>query len=292
MVVCGKTSFVYILNSCNSYLNSNNPYSRYQKQKIIQNTVRVPCSLYTMNLGSLNVYEKPDTKVQTIYVDGTSYLASPNVNWNQMSDRKSPHKQVAVTASGSIYRGNSLKHSIVRMRPGSLSPGGTGCDIKHNSYDRYLNRIKGKAPLRRGTITPLFVENNIPFNRAYPIYGGKTLKSNIVNGCNCENLISEKVTYDNFIDDSIQFNNIYKVGDTVYTLSNNTLEKGIILSVTNNIYQVKLEDKTIVYKNMLDLTPYLKRYCNNTSHEKEFLAGYLTSNGTISKCFLKSNLII
>ena len=58
------------------------------------------------------------------------------------------------------------------------------CDIKHNSYYRYLARLKGKGPVRRGVIPPQF---GVPivFNPAYPIYGGKTIKTNIVNHCNC-----------------------------------------------------------------------------------------------------------
>jgi hypothetical protein len=101
-----------------------------------------------------------------------------------MSDRKEPHVQKVVTSSGSTYGGNSLKRSLVRMRPGAMSPGGIGVDIKHNSYERYLNRLKGKGPLRRGTIPPGFA-TNVPFNPAFPIYGGKTVKTNIINGCHC-----------------------------------------------------------------------------------------------------------
>jgi hypothetical protein len=66
-----------------------------------------------------------------------------------------------------------------------MSPGGSGVDIKHNSYDRYLNRLKGKKPIRRGPIPPAFGLPYIPFNRAEPIYGGKVMKTSIVNNCNC-----------------------------------------------------------------------------------------------------------
>ena len=34
------------------------------------------------------------------------------------------------------------------MRPGSTSAPGVGVDIKHNSYDRYLAKLKGRGPLR------------------------------------------------------------------------------------------------------------------------------------------------
>ena len=108
---------------CNSNLASNSPENLYQKQKIIQKTVRIQSSEYTMNLSSLNVYELPDK----------TYA----VNWKQMSDRKVPHIQNAVVPTQ-----RSTKRSYTWLRPGSTSPGGVGVDMKHNSYDRYLNRRK------------------------------------------------------------------------------------------------------------------------------------------------------
>lgn len=132
-------------------------------QKIIQNTVRVPSSLYTMNLAGLNVYQNADNSLR------------PNgVNWNQMSDRPIASVQKTYVPSS---RGNSHRSSsAVKGYPGALSPGGKGCDIKHNSYDRYLNRLKGKSALREGN----------PYSNAK--YGGKSFNMNIVSGCNC-NLI-------------------------------------------------------------------------------------------------------
>jgi hypothetical protein len=65
----------------------------------------------------------------------------------------------------------SLKSSK-SLRPGALTPGGIGCDIKHNSYDRYLAKVKGKY--LRGTSTT-----------AIPVSGGKKMKLNLVSGCIC-----------------------------------------------------------------------------------------------------------
>jgi len=120
------------------------PATSIQNLKVINNEVRLPSSLHTMKFASLNVYQKPENHYQVIPVSGSSYVVGPGVNWNQMSDRKEPHVQKVVTASGSTYGGNSLKRSLLRLRPGAMSPGGVGVDIKHNSYERYLNRIKGK----------------------------------------------------------------------------------------------------------------------------------------------------
>ena len=189
----GPLQYFGTCRGCNNNLAANNEASRYQKNKIIWKTVRVPSSLYTANIAALNVYQKPEDKYQVID-NGSIYIASPGVNWNQMSDRKQPHIQKVVSASG--LTGNSLKRSIVRQRPGALSPGGIGVDIKHNSYHRYLARITGKAPLRRGAIPPLFKYNNIPFNPAFPVYGGKVFKTSIVNNCNCP-IDSKPVAYKN-----------------------------------------------------------------------------------------------
>jgi len=149
-----------------------NAATQYHNLKIIQNTVRVPSSLYTMNLGALSVYQNANK-------------APYKVNWNQMSDRVVRHYQTnSSTSQGSFYHGSSTRHTQPGMRPGSTTPGGYGVDIKHNSYHRYLSRIKGRGPVRRGPIPPGF-GNPIPFTCAAPIYGGKTMKTSIVSGCNC-----------------------------------------------------------------------------------------------------------
>lgn len=191
--IVGQDPFFYRYRSCDSNLTSNTPANQYQRLKLIQNTVRVYSSLYTMNLAGLNAYEVPNATYQLVDIGGTNYIVSPGVNWNQMSDRRQPHKQFA-NASGSTYGGNSYKRTLTRLRPGALSPGGNGVDIKHNSYDRYLNRLKGRAPLRRGVIPPNFGQP-IPFNRAFPVYGGKTTKTSIVNNCNCPILTDNTPNY-------------------------------------------------------------------------------------------------
>ena len=174
--------------------NSNSFWNIYQKQKIIQKTVRVPSSLYTMNLGGLSVYQHPDIKYQ-------------NVNWNQMSDRKEPHYQKTY-----IPTQKSTKHSYTSNKPGCQSPGGIGVDIKHNSYARYLNRLKGKGPLRRGIITTIDI-TKIPFNPAFPIYGGKTFKTSIVNNCNCPIVddIQQSINFEKILFSSSNQQNIFDV---------------------------------------------------------------------------------
>jgi len=152
----------------NSNMASSDPETQYQRLKLMQNTVRVASSLYSMNAGALNVGSQSQT-------------GDTPLNWNQMSDRPIAHIQTA------RY---SMKSSV-SVRPGNMSPGGIGCDIKHNSYDRYLARIKAAGPLRKENLTIEFGQTDIPFDPANPVYGGKTVKTSIgESSCGCGPTIS------------------------------------------------------------------------------------------------------
>lgn len=120
---------------CTGCLNSN-IVTNYQNQQRIWNSVRIDSSQYTMNK-----------------------LLPPNPVWNQQSDRQYPHVQIAIPSHG-----NSTKRTLTRARPGAGAPGGVGCDIKFNSYVRYLNRLKGKA-----------LQPGVP--DIAPMYGGKYFKT-------------------------------------------------------------------------------------------------------------------
>ena len=244
--------------SCNNNMASNNPATQYQRQKIIQNTVRVKSSLYTMNLGALNAYQKPNKTYRIADNSGGTYLVSPGVNWNQMSDRRDPHVQVVKSGSGSTYGASSTRRTITRLRPGALSPGGSGVDIKHNSYERYLNRIKGKGPVRRGVVPPTFGVPYIEFNRAFPVYGGKTIKTSIVSGCDCPETEIDNNDIKLYKNSDIQ-NQIlnvtynYHVGDFVWAKKyyiEPEYQKALIVNINNGLYTVKFEDdfETVVSK--------------------------------------------
>lgn len=265
---------------CNRNLASNNPASQYQRQKLIQNTVRVYASLYTMNLAGLAGYERPLREPQLVEQAGTPYIVPPNVYWNQMSDRARPSNQVAKVASGSTYHTSSTRHTITRNRPGAMSPGGIGVDIKHNSYDRYLNKLKGKAPLRRGVIPPNYGAP-IPYNRAYPIYGGKIVKTAIINGCDCpDNSEQDKFIYadtSNALQDNIlSITYEFHVGDNVWAKkfqSESVLYKGTIMEIDKGIYTVKFEDDTIREFVYSDLLIYFECNCDQDIPIKEKAVG-------------------
>jgi len=243
--------FVYRCRGCNNNLSANDPASQYQRQKIIQKTVRVMASVFTMNLGALSAYQRPNLTYKVVDVSGSNYLVSPGVNWNQMSDRREPHIQVVKNGAGSGYHSSSTKRTITSNRPGAMSPGGSGVDIKHNSYDRYLNRLKGKAPMRRGVIPPAFGLPHIPFNRADPIYGGKVMKTSIVNGCNCP-IVSDN-SAELYKNSNIQSKILavkfeFHIGDYVWArkvgVSTMALYKATITAIENGIFTVLFEDGT------------------------------------------------
>jgi hypothetical protein len=105
-----------------------------------------------------NTVRVPSSLYQNDFSAATIYqypILPRRVNWNQSSDRAIPHG-----------------HGEAK-----------GIDIKHNSYDRYYGRLKGKKAVKAQTL-PLAFGKPIPFNLAYPVYGNKIVKTNIL-GYNC-----------------------------------------------------------------------------------------------------------
>jgi hypothetical protein len=252
----GLPAYYYRLRSCDTNLTSNTPANQYQRLKLIQNTVRVYSSIYTSNLGPLNAYKQPTA-------------ATYGVCWNQMSDRPVPSVQRATVPTGFNNNLNNRHHSVTSSKPGSQTPGGTGCDIKHNSYDRYLNRLKGKGPLRRGAI-PVTFGTPIPFNPAFPIYGGKTTKTNIVNGCDCpieSKALDEKQDiriYNNplyYPDPNTQYG--FTVGQYVYAIKPGThyFSKAHVTVVNGNTYTIEFTDGTVAIQNITQLLIYYPCNC-------------------------------
>ena len=272
MSICSKTAIVfndpskliglppyyYRWRVCNTNLTGNTPADQYQKLKLIQNTVRVYSSLYTSNLGSLTAYKKPTA-------------ATYNVCWNQMSDRPVPSVQRASIPTGFNNSLNGRHSSVTSSKPGSQTPGGVGCDIKHNSYDRYLNRLKGKGPLKRGVIPPTFGAP-IPFNPAFPIYGGKTVKTSIVSGCNTvaactmtngkqnEAIYNNPIWYPDPVGDCS-----FKAGDYVYARRHGTeyYSRALIITVNENgTYEIKFDDGVLQEATLAELRIYFPCDCD------------------------------
>jgi hypothetical protein len=264
--IIGLSPFYYRYRSCDTNLTANTPANRYQRQKIIQNTVRVYASLYTANKGPLAAYKRPGQETH-------------GVCWNQMSDRPLPSVQRATVPTGVYSSLNSRHHSVTSIRPGCQTPGGVGCDIKHNSYDRYLNRLKAKGPLRRGSVPKDFVAPQLPFNRAYPIYGAKLFKQNIVAGCNCP--IDESNSDTNLFNDplyQIQSDMVigYQIGQYVYAhkVGSETFLKALVIHINDDgTYNVKFNDSTVRdYVHVSELTIYFPCKCDTADENATILA--------------------
>jgi len=272
----GVPPFYYRYRSCNpnfpnrtqTSVSGFTPAEQYQKLKLIQNTVNVYSSLYVNNLGSLTAYKKPiNDPDKGLY----------GVCWNQMSDRPVPSVQKATVPSGfNVSTINKRHTSVTSSRPGCQTPGGKGCDIKHNSYDRYLNRIKGKGPMRRGVVPSNF-GNPILFNPSFPIYGGKTMKTNIVDsGCDCPIDVNKdiKIYNDPLWQPYPSGNLSFNVGDYVYAIKTGTdyYSKAIVTEkLSNNTYVIKFDDNTIQTDNISQLRIYFP--CNCTSLTEAVLIG-------------------
>ena len=80
---------------------------------------------------------------------------------------------IIFNSQGIPTRGNSTKTSITSNKPGSSSAPGIGIDVKHNSYARYLARLKSKS---LGTQV-----NSAP----KAIMGNKTKNYGLINSPNC-----------------------------------------------------------------------------------------------------------
>lgn len=268
--ILGLPEFYYRVRACDTNLTSNTPANQYQRLKLIQNTVRVYASLYTSNLGPLNAYVQPTN---------TTY----GVCWNQMSDRPFPSVQKGIIPTGTNSSMNKKHTSVTSSRPGCQTPGGIGCDIKHNSYDRYLNRLKGKGPLRRGVIPTTFGKP-ITFNPAFPVYGGKTTKTSIINGCDCPiqnkeiNLKENIKIYNDPLWQPYPTNNYsFSTGQYVYAkqIGNDYFTRALIMDVLDNVYTIKFDNGTIqTIINVNEMLIYYPCNCNGTINNIKYLNGF------------------
>jgi len=205
-----------------------------------------------------------------------------------MSDRPVPSVQRASIPTGFATAMNRRHTSVTSSKPGSQTPGGKGCDIKHNSYDRYLNRLKGKGPMRRGVVPENFGKP-IPFNPAFPIYGGKTMKTNIVDaGCDCpistpdENEKQDINIYNNPLWQPYPSNILsFNVGDYVYAFKagSDIYYRAIVIAKTSTVYTIQFDDGTIQNDTINDLLIYFSCNCNSQSKLVSFPTGtYVTTS--------------
>ena len=191
-----QCSFVAQCKGCSSSSSSNSASTaraRDQRQKIIQRVVRMPSSLFTMNLGAFNVYEttihpnQSMPKLGCLYNNPQTqsdrhYPSRTNLSYLQNRFGKNPINVVSRNTS-------SKKGSRTSLKPGCLAPGGYGVDQKHGSYARYLARKKGGNALRQQYCVkePIscareYTYNDIVNNPSLT-KGGKNNKFGVVSTC-------------------------------------------------------------------------------------------------------------
>ena len=137
-------------------------------QRVIQRQVRAPSSQYADSLAAMNVRGS-----FTGADNNNPLVANAGVNWNQSSDRARPAMMLTYVPS----RGNSTKMTVTRCRPGATAPGGTGVDVKHNSYARFLARKKAGAVRQQPKIGGVLADAELAYYTQYGLVQNST--------CNC-----------------------------------------------------------------------------------------------------------
>ena len=158
---CSGTGMCSCTGTCSS--TSTKSYNEFISQRRLWNQVRVPSSLFAMNISSLTI--------------GSSRMKTINGQTNnQSSDQAVP----AIQNNPLPSHGNSRKTTLTSLKPGACMPGGKGVDIKHNSYARYLGRKKAINIRTQSTATAA----------PKPIQGNKTQAYGLINQsqlCICKN---------------------------------------------------------------------------------------------------------
>lgn len=126
--------------SCNQDPFCNTDFCKNQRLKIkeaqIQNQV---CVSQNQILSVVTAFAIRGNKENATTPRNGSMVWGNLNNLRNQSDRALSH---TLKNNNVPTRGNSLKSSITSNRPGSMKPGGTGVDVKHGSYARYLGKIK------------------------------------------------------------------------------------------------------------------------------------------------------
>ena len=100
--------------------------------------------------NQVGVSESQMIDVKSAFAIGSQLMQFPR-NYNRYINNY-PHRNLSdrTNASNSAInfynnvptRGSSTRSSITSNKPGSMVPGGKGVDVKHDSYARYLGKLK------------------------------------------------------------------------------------------------------------------------------------------------------
>jgi hypothetical protein len=150
--------------------------------------------------------------------------------------------------------------------------------------------------LKQGIVPPGFGVP-IPFNRALPVYGGKTLKTNIINSCDCSLNNTQESIYNNPLWQPYPTTEYgFGVGSYVYAIKPGTdyYAKAVVIDKTDNIYTIQFDDGTEeVVSDVNDLLVYYPCVCNETPDVIKFPSGlYKTSSVFGIDCVILKNHLL
>ena len=156
--------------------------------------------------------------------------------------------------------------------------------------------------MRRGVVPPDFGKP-VPFNPAFPIYGGKTMKTNIVNNCDCpiDNSSNQDIKiYNNPLWQPYPSGNLsFNVGDYVYAIQTGTdyYARAIVTAKSeSDIYTIKFDNGVIQTSTINELRIYFPCNCGASYNDSiSFPSGIFTSRSSplgLDCVILKSKLIV
>jgi hypothetical protein len=128
---------------------SKTSFDQFTINRRIQNQSRASSGRYVDNLSSVIVASNflntnPEIRSNIIYQANNTW-GNPLYLRNQ-SDQVLPSNYKILPSNRFINipsRGNSVKSTLTSNVPGGSTPGGVGVDVKHGSYQRYLDKKKG-----------------------------------------------------------------------------------------------------------------------------------------------------
>lgn len=198
---CSSTQFINAVvqcRACGGNCSGTNCPKNSLNQKIIQARIQ--------NQVRVSESQKIDVK-SAVTITGDIYNNLPinpgkgSMNWGNpynlrnMSDRVNPH---SVTNNNVPTRGNSVRSSVTANKPGSMVPGGRGVDVKHDSYARYLGKLKASnivsnknGPFDKSesavgnSVEQLEKENASKGSRLRPAMNNKQYRFSIIHTNNC-----------------------------------------------------------------------------------------------------------
>jgi hypothetical protein len=152
-------------------------------ERRIQNQTGVPQSQYSDVLASVTVAEN--------YLQNPASLSNHSTVWGtkfNLRNRSDQRLPLGSSTTNVPTRGNSLKTTTTANRPGASAPPGLGVDVKHDSYARYLGKLKGRTMAIGKTAFPIHPN-------PHAVVNNKSWRFTLVNttDCNCNGIPIPKI---------------------------------------------------------------------------------------------------